>query len=105
MYEVLETATLLSSRRTRVHLSPDGIVISQRNALSAWERPQLLPFDEVRGARLKRAGRRWSVELSRVQDSVVVRGLSGADAEWLVGLVEEELRFRTRREDPVFSEL
>ena len=104
MQETLETAALLSRRRTRVYLAPEGVAITERRLLSPWEEPRLIPFAQIESAEAAREGRRWSVTLQLAGEPVRVRGLTRADAEWMSGLIAEECRARVRRADPIFSQ-
>ena len=104
MQETLETTSLLSRKRVRVHLAPEGIAITQRRAFSAWERPRLVPFEDVQAVKARRQGRRWAVELGLPQGPLMVAGLAESEALWLAGVIGEELGIRARRADPRFSE-
>jgi type II secretory ATPase GspE/PulE/Tfp pilus assembly ATPase PilB-like protein len=104
MQETLETTSLLSRKRIRVYLAPEGIAITQRRPFSSWEHPRLIPFDDVQAVAAKREGRRWAVELALAQGPLMVAGLLESEALWLAGLISEELGTRARRADPRFSE-
>ena len=105
MQETLETTSLLSRKRVRVYLAPEGIAITQRRAFSAWERPRLVPFEEIQAVQPRQQGKRWAVELSLAQGPLTVAGLLESEALWLAGLIGEELGIRARRADPRFSQL
>ena len=104
MQETLETTSLLSRKRVRVYLAPEGIAITQRRAFSAWEHPRLVPFGDVQAVQARRQGRRWAVELTLAQGPLAVAGLLESEALWLAGLIGEELGMRARRADPRFTQ-
>ena len=104
MQETLETTSLLSRRRVRVYLAPEGIAITQRQAFSAWEHPRLVLFEEIQAVQTKQQGKRWAVELSLAQGPLAVAGLLESEALWLAGLIGEEIGIRARRADPRFSQ-
>jgi len=104
MQEMVETTSLLTRKRVRVYLAPEGIAITQRRAFTAWEEPRLIPFGDVQAVEAKAAGRRWAVELSLPQGPLTVPGLLESEALWLAGLIGEELGMRARRADRRFTE-
>jgi type II secretory ATPase GspE/PulE/Tfp pilus assembly ATPase PilB-like protein len=104
MQETVETTSLLSRKRLRVYLAPEGIAITERRPFSSWEHPRLIPFDHVQGVQARRAGRRWALELALAQGPLTVGGLAESEALWLAGLIGEELGIRARRADPRFAE-
>lgn len=103
MRDTLETTSLLSRRRVRVCLAPEGIAITRRGSFYAWEHPRLVPFEEVRGVETKRQGRRWAVELALAEESLAVAGLLESEALWLAGMIDEELGTRARQSDTRFT--
>jgi type II secretory ATPase GspE/PulE/Tfp pilus assembly ATPase PilB-like protein len=104
MQETLETTSLLTRRRLRVYLAPEGIAIAERRAFSAWEHPRLVRFDEIQAVQSRQQGRRWAVDLTLAQGPLTVSGLLESEALWLAGLIGEELGIRARRADPRFSQ-
>jgi len=103
MQEIVESINPIKRERTRIHVAPEGIAITQKGAFGQWEQAELIAFEDLQFAQAVKQGRRWAVQLKRAQGEKSVGGFSESDARWISTLITDELVARERRADARFS--
>jgi type II secretory ATPase GspE/PulE/Tfp pilus assembly ATPase PilB-like protein len=104
MQDILETGSILTAKKVRVHVAPEGVAVTRRRGFAPWEQATLIPFDQIRSVAMERRGRRWSVFIEGPEDKVEVPRLAKSEAQWVSSLIQEELGVRARRVDPRFAQ-